>query len=137
MKKLTSILYFIAILIPVAACALTFQWDAPVDESNIVGYTLYIENKTTNEKPDTISFLKTDITNHSYAVSIHNPIFVQGNNYNFWMTAYNNIGESARSNIVNWTADIPKYVPPATTVELMEFNVPNPISVFQIKFVTE
>ena len=90
-----------------AADALDFAWDQ--HNGDIKGFLMYCREagSTENVKP----FLKIDPD--KTAISVDDALFEPGVAYDFWLTAYNDTGESGNSNTVNWSRYIfvPEIVP--------------------------
>jgi len=103
MKKLLLILFFVLIFTtPLFAGGSKILWDAPSD-SEVTGYKIYHKNIYTNqiESHDAGDVLAESISNLNLAFA----------EYEFWVTAYNEHGESGPSVSIFY-----KYTPDAPAV---------------------
>lgn len=105
-------LCLMGLLLPVLAFGASLQWDDPGAEwDSIVGYTIYFSDGTED-------FNKTELKGNltradgsvTYADIDNNLNLHYGIEYTFYITAYNDSGESGPSNTVTYTREA--YVPP-------------------------
>ena len=117
MKKLLAI----AILLAASqAMALTASWQH--DGINTVGYTLWFWQTAT---PATV-YNKTVTGSTIRNMSMSDDYFQPGVEYSFNMSAYNALGESARSTPnVKWTRNLPPYTAPADKVPSVLYMRPS------------
>jgi len=104
MKKILLILLFFA----VPANAVTLAWDANTDSA--IGYILYY-----GDHSEVIQ------GRENTTITVDNNKFVPGQEYSFYVTAFNDSAESGPSNVVTWTA--PMFVPPDNPAPVV-INIP-------------
>ena len=113
-KYLLGILLALFTVVPVLAADL--EWDYPADWPDILGYNVYFNEQGDADQPYNKAVVKTapDIVEDGTSVTYQdiddklNLAFNQ--EYNFYITAYNDSGESLPSNIVTYTRA--GYIPP-------------------------
>ena len=103
--------------------AVTFAWDANTD--NPVGYIVYF-----NEKGDTDTPFNTGpIIHPTIEVTVENLHITPGVVYEAWATAYNDRGESDKSNIVEFSID--PFTPPVENLPVI-IDFPSAPGTFRI-----
>lgn len=102
------------------AGAADLQWDYPSDWTDIIGYTVYFNEVGQTDTPHNKTVLTTDpeLIEDGTAVTyldIDDKLNLQFDQpYNFYITAYNDGGESGPSNIISYTRSA--YNPPVDSL---------------------
>ena len=109
MKKLLLISLFLFFAMP--AWAVTLAWDANTDSA--IGYILYYDDHS-----EVIQ------GRENTTITVDNNKFVPGQEYSFYVTAFNTSDESGPSDIVTWTA--PVFVPPDNLAPVV-INIPTAV----------
>ena len=103
MKKLMiSIAVVSCLLLAGSAWAVDLAWDANTDSA--IGYKLYYQQTGTTETNSELI-----LGRETVLYTVENSKFIPGEEYSFWLTAYNDMAESGPSNVVTWTA--PEFIP--------------------------
>jgi len=100
MKKLSLVLAVLILLFAVPAFGVTLAWDANTDSA--IGYKVYYQQVGAVDDP--YSYIVQGRENATY--TIESCYFQPEQEYEFWVTAFNDADESGSSNIVLWTAPI-------------------------------
>jgi hypothetical protein len=120
MKKLLIVL--LAIAIPMCANAVTLQWQHSGENTD--GFIIRFWQA---EDAATVYNYRTDDSTAREMV-IGDERFEPNVMYRFVGTAYNHVGESENSNIVEWTRVVETYQPPANNLPAEVFLVdPEPV----------
>ncbi len=104
LKLIRTFLLFAAVNLAIigSALAVDLEWDANPDGQGVLGYYLYWQRA--DEQGETLQATINDRLNTH--ITIANPgNFIEGIQYNLWLTAFNSAEESGPSNIV--TYDVP------------------------------
>jgi len=112
MKKIFLILIILFFAVP--AWGVTLAWDAYTDEAD--GFILYYQQTGETE-------IYSEVIQGSLTViyTVEDSKFQPGQEYSFWLTAFNDMAESGSSNIVTWTA--PTFIPTDNPAPVI-INVP-------------
>ncbi len=115
MKKFLLGIFLVLFMVsPILAADL--EWDYPADWPDIIGYTVYFNEQGASDQPynKTVAKNAPDIVEDGVSVTyqdIDDKLNLAINQeYNFYITAYNDSGESLPSNIVTYTRA--GYIPP-------------------------
>ena len=113
MKRFLMALLF-STFMPVLVWGADLQWDYPSDWDDIIGYVVYFNEEGETDSPYTKNLLKSEVVKDGTSVTylaVDAPLNLAYEQlYNFYITAYNDSGESLPSNIVSYTRS--GYVPP-------------------------
>jgi len=128
MKTVIFLIVGILLCASVAFSA-TLQWDKYDDQASIKGFVLYSQEKGTEDKR---SIVLNDPALETYVLDPTR--YVPGKTYEMWLTAYNDAGESEKSNVVEWTPPVfrPVENPPDIVIHL-----PGPINNLKIHISTD
>lgn len=119
MKKLILVLA-IVFLTASTACAITLTWDQHTDTS-VQGYLLQWEE--TDNPPETFSIKIVGIENVQQEIADN--LFKPNINYSIWVLAYNGIGESGKSNVLQFIRNA--YTPPEDNVPTETYEAPGSV----------
>lgn len=118
MKRM--ILVLIMVFMTNTACALMLGWDQHTDTA-VQGYLLQWEE--TNSPPETFSINVGDIG--IVQMEIADNFFKPDIEYSIWVRAYNGIGDSVKSNIIQFIRST--YLPPADNIPAETYDAPNAV----------
>ena len=125
MKKL--LIGIIVLLMAGVANAADLQWDYPADWNDLTGYVVYFNEVGDTDTPWSKTLGKNDITQDGTSVTyadIDDKLNLQFNQpYNFYITAYNDSGESGPSNSISYERS--GYSPPADSLPPPVVSLPS------------
>jgi hypothetical protein len=113
-------LVIIFLLVSALSHAADLEWDYPTDWGDITGYLVYFNEQGESDTPFNKTVLKGDPaisedgTSVTYLAIDDKLNLAFGQEYNFYITAYNDSGESLPSNIVTYTRSA--YNPPVDSL---------------------
>ena len=125
-KIIMAILFTLCLC--VSSHAIDMVWDYDQDHKYADGYTVYYsDNDETYNKTFIIDEIVVD-NNKLVIPNIDSKLNLQpGIEYEFYLTRYNDAGESDPSNIVQYSVDT--YVPPEDMIPPIIINIPGPIQI--------
>ena len=119
MKKIILVVLAIVFMTN-TACALMLGWDQHTDTA-VQGYLLQWEE--TDSPPATFSINVSGIDNVQQEIADN--LFKTDTNYSIWVRAYNSIGESIKSNMLQFVRSA--YTPPTDNVPTDTYDVPGAV----------
>lgn len=124
MKKLTTILAALALILCIGthAYALTATWTH--DGTNTTGYTLYFWKTDT----PAVTYNKSITGSTVRTMTLDDNYFQPGASYTFTMTAYNAVAESVRCPNVMWTRSGQAYQAPTDKLPSVVYVGPNGVN---------
>ena len=119
MKKVMLVLLAM-VFITNTACALTLQWDKHTNAS-VQGYLLQWEETDNPSELFSINIIGIENVQQEIADNLFEPIV----NYSIWVRAYNDFGESAKSNVLLFIRS--GYSPPADNLPTVTYTIPDAV----------
>ena len=119
MKKVILVLLAM-VFITNTACALTLQWDKHTNAS-VQGYLLQWEETDNPSELFSINIIGIENVQQEIADNLFEPIV----NYSIWVIAYNNFGESEKSNVLLFIRS--GYSPPADNLPTVTYTIPDAV----------
>ena len=106
--------------------AADLEWDYPADWNEVVGYVVYFNEQGDTDPSYTKNVLKVDLVedgvNVTYPAIDDKLNLAYNQEYNFYITTYNDAGESLPSNVVTYTRT--GYQPPLDNLPLPVVSSP-------------